>query len=403
MNRLLLALLTLSLTSAVFAQNISQETKAEILEEIGKLVKERAYVGGADFSRWDELQQKHRKEFDEADTHDEFANAVNRAFMEFGFSHLRLLTPRSMQIQRTGKAVGIGISGQIEPGGMRVIRVVPEGPAEKAGIKPGDLIVKADGKPVRGPEQIRGEKDTKVLLEIKRGDSIIEVTVKRSEFSTVTKDELKWIDTKTVMIRVNTFMTGYDRELIDKFFEEASKAERLILDLRSNGGGSTINLYHLAGKVFPPDTSLGKFITRMDAKRYLEKHPGEKDTPENVAKEFGMEIRARGDEEKVYKGQLVVLTDGGTGSASEILASAIQDHKRGKIVGATTAGAVLASTFFRLPEGFSLQLPLMEYVSFGGKRLEGKGVEPDYLLDAKDLANEELVLKAVEKVFIQMN
>ncbi|RMG25777.1 MAG: PDZ domain-containing protein [Armatimonadetes bacterium] len=382
------------------AQPISAESKAKVLEAIGRQIKTNAYVQGVDFSQWDKLVEKFKEEFDKAETQDAFATVVNRAFAEFKLSHLHLQTPRAAQIRTTGKTVGIGVTIQQQPDGLLVTRVIEGGPAEKAGIKVGDVLIEADGKPIRGPEDLRGDEGTKVRVKVRRGEETPEFEITRAEFSVLQKDDIKWIDDKTAIITVHTFATGYDPKRIDELFREAKKAERLILDLRSNGGGAVPNLSHLAGKVLPPYTPLGKFITRRDANRYKEEHPDGSDDPVSVAKEYGWTIGARSQSEKDrFTGELVVLVSPASASASEIFAAAIKDHKRGKIVGTKTAGAVLASTFINLPEGFSLQLPLMEFVTYGGVRLEGVGVEPDEALKPNEVGNDELAVRAALKVF----
>jgi carboxyl-terminal processing protease len=400
MKKMGFSLILAILLPGLFAQPIDQETKDAILKAVAQTIKERAYARGVSFAKWDALAQQYEERFQKAQTHDEFANEVNRALTEFGLSHLRLLTPYAARVQRTGQGVGLGIQAQAEEGGVRVVSVIPGSPAEKAGLEPGDLITHADGKHIKEPERLRGEKGTAVRLTIKRKDgTLLELTIVRDEFSTIRKDTLTWIDEKTALLRVHSFAAGYNRELIDQYFEKIAKAEKLILDLRGNGGGQTLNLFHLAGKFFPGGTSLGKFISRDHARQYLEKHPNGTDDPVEVAKEFGLSLSAFGRGEPPFKGDLVVLVDSGTGSASEILAQAIQEYQRGKVVGSKTAGAVLASTLVNLPAGFALQVPLMEYVSPKGKRLEMTGVTPDVLVEKDVVAKDDALLKIALKAF----
>lgn len=400
-NRVAALLIGICLSAvAAFAQPISREAKERILEAIGRQIKSNAYVKGVDFSRWDTLVEKHKQAFDEAATQDQFAAAVNRAFSEFGSSHLNLQTPRAAEIRATGRTVGLGVTVEVRSDGLLVTRVIEGGPAEKAGIKVGDLLFEADGKPIRGVEDVRGEEGTKVKIRVRRGDETLEFEITRARFSVVQKDELKWIDDKTALLRINSFDTGYDAKRIDELFDEASKAERLILDLRFNGGGAVVNLSHLAGKLLPAYTPLGKFITRADANKFKEANPELPDDPALVAKEFGWTIGARAQRDsKRFEGELVVMVSPSSASASEIFAAAIKEHKRGKIVGTKTAGAVLASTFVRLPEGFSLQIPLMEFVTPGGVRLEGAGVEPDEPLKPSEVGDDEVAVKAALKAF----
>lgn len=389
-----------ALATAAAAQDISDEAKATVLDAITKNVKERAYVGGVDFSKWDTMVASHKDEFNKAKTHDQFALAVNKALNEFGFSHMQLLTPRSAQTRTTGKSVGIGVMIEPDARGIRIVRVIPGGPAEKAGLKPGDVIIKADGVPVDGPERVRGPKDSKVIITVLRDEKEeIEVPIVRAEFTTLVKDELKWLDDKTVMLRINSFATGYDQKAVDAMLDEAQRANRLIIDLRTNGGGAVPNLLHLAGRILPKGTTIGKFITRSHADEYLKENPGASDDPVMVAKKFGWELMGSPGKNKRYEGDVVVLISGGSASASEIFAAAVHDSGRGRIVGTKSAGAVLASVFANLPEGFSLQIPMMEYVTPKGIRLEGNGVAPDFAVEANKIGDDDACLKVAMTAF----
>lgn len=383
------------------AQTMTDESKQTVLDEVGKIISTRAYVGGVDFSKWDEFSAKHKADIMKATTQDAFAGAVNRALDEFGFSHIQLLTPRSSQTRVTGKSVGIGVLIQPDPNGIKIVKVLPGGPAEAAGVKVGDLIIKADGEKVDGPEKVRGPKGTKVVITVLRDGKEIDISIVRNEFSLLVKDELEWIDPKTAYLTINTFATGYDRKLIDGYFEQINgKAERLIIDVHANGGGAVTNLTHLAGKVMSNKSSMGAFITRYQADEYKKAHPGAKDDPVLVAKEGGIVIHPIARREaKPFAGELVVVIGPGSASASEIFAASIEDNKRGKLIGVKTAGAVLASTFMSLPEGFSLQIPMMEYVTAGGKRLEGAGVQPSVKVDVAKLEVRADVMKAATEAF----
>ncbi|MGI8923382.1 MAG: S41 family peptidase [Fimbriimonadales bacterium] len=386
--------------SLASTQTISEDAKANVLAAVGKHVKESAYVSGVDFTKWDSFAFKYDQDFHKATTHEGFAQAVNKALDEFGFSHIQMLTPRAAQTRTTGKSVGIGVLIQPVTNGIRIVKVLPGGPAQKAGLKIDDVIVKADGKPVTSPEEVRGPKDTKVVVTILRDGKETNYTITRGVFSLLVKDELKWIDDKTVMLTINSFATGYSQSAIDGLFDQASKAQRMIIDLRSNGGGSVMSLGHLAGKVFKREVTLGKFITRSHADEFKKKFPDKVADPIAVSKDFGWPVQSFARQNsKTFDGELVVLISPASASASEIFAAGIADNHRGKVVGTKSAGAVLASSFMRLPEGFSLQLPLMEYVTPAGRRLEGSGVAPDITLDPAKLSDDKAWLEAAKLAF----
>jgi carboxyl-terminal processing protease len=397
----MLVLAAVAVASAAAAQQISNDAKEKVLAALGKTIAERAYVGGVDFTKWDSFAATHKADIMKAGTHETFSAAINKALDEFGFSHIQLLTPRAAETRTTGKSVGIGVLIQPDDKGIKIVKVLPGGPAEAAGVKVGDIIIKADGQKVEGPENVRGPKGTKVEITLLRDGKEITLPITRNEFSLLVKDELEWIDSKTAMLTINTFATGYDRELIDKYFEQLDgKAESLIIDLHGNGGGAVINLSHLAGKVLPRNASLGTFITKYHADEYKKANPGLRDDPIAIAKAGGWPVRPSARrEDKPFGGDVVVLIGPGSASASEIFAAAIEDNKRGKVIGNKSAGAVLASTFHPLPEGFSIQIPMMEYVTPSLKRLEGTGVVPTITLDITKLEERELVIKAARDAF----
>jgi C-terminal processing protease CtpA/Prc len=204
------------------------------------------------------------------------------------------------------------------------------------------------------------------------------------------------------LLTINTFATGYDRKLIDGYFDQINaKAGRLVIDLHTNGGGAVTNLTHLAGKVLPVKNSMGSFITRFHADEFKKKNPGTKDDPILIAKSSGIAIHPIARREtKTYAGELVVLIGPGSASASEIFAASVEDNKRGKVIGVKSAGAVLASTFMTLPDGFSLQIPMMEYVTAGGKRLEGTGVAPSLAVEVTKLEERAEIVKVATEAFL---
>src|SRR5690349_21910252 len=100
-----------------------------------------------------------------------------------------------------------------------------------------------------------------------------------------------------------------------------------------------------------------------------------------------------------FKGDIVVLVDGGSGSASEMMAAALKEQLGAKIVGAKSAGAVLASTMLPLSNGFLLQFPLMDYVTIKGQRLEGTGLVPDVVTPAPKFGEEDKGIAEALKFF----
>lgn len=373
-----LALAAGSLLAAAQDPSIAAERKQEVLDAMGKIIENQAFVPGVDFSKWTEFVGKHREKIDKAETESDFAEAVNGALHEFGFSHIVLASPRAARARVERKVVGIGIMVQTEENGLRVVNVFPDTPAEEVGLLPGDLVIEADGKKITPGMTLVGEEGTELSFSILRGEEKKTYTVKRRKYSNVRKDTLTWPNPETVILTVHTFDLSYDRRRIDELMAEASKAKNLILDLRNNGGGVVINMLHLCGHFLDDDTVLGTFINRGLVRQYVRETEGKATDLKAIAEwaEMGKikPLRIRSGQ---FSGNVAVLVNGGSGSASEITAAALKEHRGSPIIGTKSAGAVLVSMMSPLPGGWSLQFPLMDYVTYRGVRLEGNGLVPD--------------------------
>jgi carboxyl-terminal processing protease len=360
------------------AQPITPEQKADVLKSVEEFVTTRAFVPGMDFSKWPSFIEKQSKAVEAATEIPDFTNAINRALREFGASHIRLVTPRAA-VQRTQTStVGVGASVRKEEEGLVVRAVTDGGPAKDAGLQVGDIIIEVNGKPVEETTTLDGDEGTKVELKIKRADGKIElVQVERKRFSTVRPETITWVDDETAIIRVFTFNVGYGRENLEKLFGEAAKAKRLIIDLRSNGGGAVNNLSHFLSHLLPPNTVIGTFVSRQVADRYQRETGKDATDVKAIAEWSTQKMTTRAQRTKHFEGQIAVLVNRGSASASEIAAAALKEHGGAVVVGTRTAGAVLASVYGRLPHGFQLQYPVNDYVTAKGVRLERNPVVPD--------------------------
>lgn len=188
---------------------------------------------------------------------------------------------------------------------------------------------------------------------------------------------LRWVEDDTAMIRLPSFSAGYDEDEITELFEQAKDAKYLLLDLRGNPGGEVENMRHFLGLLLPQGTSVGTFVSKSLATDFARTGKGETSDPVAIAKWARKEFRPRRTRIDPFKGQIAVLMDENSASASEIVANALRESKRSPLVGTRTAGAVLVSTFGRLSHGFRMQYPVGDYVSYGGIRLEGNPLRPD--------------------------
>lgn len=376
----LLSVAALSLAQTTPAKTLTSEQKKDVLARLEKTITNSAYVPGVDFSGWSKKVDSKKAELDKAGSSAEFATAVNLIMREYGLSHVSLFTPEFGTQRVTQKRGGIGIRIQIEEGGVRVTNIFNDSPAKDAGLQVGDLVFECDGKAVKGVEELAGELGQSSNLKFKRGSETLTVRITRREYSTVIPESVKW-EGNYAVLSIPTFDAGYSIENIDKLMTEIrSRAKGVILDLRGNGGGRVTNLQHLAGYFLDPATQpMGTFINRMNVANYEKEHGPTKDIVK-IAESTNFKVRAakrRGVDP--LKVPVAVLVDGGSGSASEMMAAAMKELLKAPVIGSKTAGAVLASLIQPLGDeaGFWIQFPVMDYVTIMGLRLEGNGVSPD--------------------------
>jgi carboxyl-terminal processing protease len=396
---------------------LTTEQKDAVLERTGRLVRERAFATGVDFSRWDQILAKYRSRLDEAETAEQFSRVLNRALNELGISHIDVLAPRAANERRRETFGGIGVTINNRPDALELVEVRENTPADKAGLRAGDLVVAINGNRIsainsRGREddalgRIRGEPGSVVRLTIKRGEEDErDVEVTRGEIPQGIPARVTMIGEDAAVFSLASFTEAYERADIERMFDSIKSRPYLVIDLRSNGGGSVSNLTHLLGLVLRPGTEVGAFVSRRDAQQY-ERTTGEAAAdPAKLAAAKEQKFRARRNPNGVepYGGQIAVLVNGASASASEIFAAAMRELREAPLVGHPTAGAVLLSTYVRMDGGFEMKVPTSDYVTTKGQRLEDSPLRPDYTAGTRwgtrgrrpDLAEDPAVLKALE-------
>ncbi len=287
---------------------------------------------------------------------------------------------KEFQEEVQGEYVGIGvvIAENEKLKLPEIITVFPNTPAEKAGLKKGDIIESADGTSFTGVSldkvsmKVKGKINTTVKLKIKRNDKKVEVTVKREEIH-IPLVETKLLQKGTIgYLRINMFSKGAARQVASALKKlRKQKVEGVILDLRSNPGGLLAECKETASYFIPSGPLLWV--------------KGRTGAPEPL-KVYGHRFNL----------PLIVLVNGGTASAAEILASAIKDYKVGTIVGEKTFGKGVIQQLFILPKGCMTKVTIAEYLTADKETINKKGIEPDIVVKG-DKAQLDEAIKLLEK------
>lgn len=277
------------------------------------------------------------------------------------------LDPHSVYIPASGVAEaaeelqgnfeGIGIEFNIFKDTVNVIYVIPNGPSEKAGLHIGDKIVAVNDSPIVSktlPIQairhlIRGKAGTPVQLTTVRGTALRTVTVTRGRIPLPALDASYMIDATTGYLRLNKFSETTYKEFMEAMEKlKAAGMQKLLLDLRGNGGGYVMQAVNIADEFLDGEKMIVYTQgTNIDRKEY------------KASKEGIFE-----------KGKLVVLVDELTASASEILAGALQDWDRATIVGRRTFGKGLVQEQFGLSDGSAIRLTVARYYTPTGRSIQ---------------------------------
>ncbi|MFN3297996.1 S41 family peptidase [Caldimonas sp.] len=285
----------------------------------------------------------------------------------------------------SGRFVGVGIEIGMEDGLVRVVSPIEGSPAFRAGIKTGDLITRIDDTPVKGMtidqavKRIRGEPNTKIILTIfrKSESRTFPVTITREEIR-VQSVRGRIVEPGYAWLRISQFQ---DRTIEDfaRKLEELFKAEPnmkgLVLDLRNDPGGLLEGAVAVSAAFLPRDA-----IVVTTNGQIPESKATFKASPEYYVRRGGNDPLRRLPE-AVKTVPLVVLVNEGSASASEIVAGALQDHKRAIVMGSQTFGKGSVQTVRQLTADTALKLTTARYYTPAGRSIQATGIVPDLMID----------------------
>jgi carboxyl-terminal processing protease len=285
----------------------------------------------------------------------------------------------------SGRFVGVGIEISQEDGLVKVVSPIEGSPAFRAGLKPNDLITKIDDTLVKGlslndaVKRMRGEPNTKVLLTIYRKDE------NRTFPVTITREEIKTVSVKGKVIEPGygwIRLSQFQERTVDDFarkVEEIYRAEPnlkgLVLDLRNDPGGLLDAAVAISAAFLPENVTVVSTNGQLAESKFIYKA-----APEFYQRRSGADPLKRLPA-ALKNVPLVVLVNEGSASASEIVAGALQDHKRATILGSQTFGKGSVQTVRPLGPDTGLKLTTARYYTPNGTSIQARGIIPDVLVD----------------------
>lgn len=256
------------------------------------------------------------------------------------------------------KITGIGVNIATTSGKVQIISVMEGTPAQFANLQNGDIITSIDGKDVNGlplsdvANMVRGPENTFVELSILRGKDKFTKKVIRKEIKI--KTVRSSVDKNIGYIQIMTFIGSTTPNEFLEALEKTKKSDGLILDLRGNTGGLLPNAIFIAN-LFIPEGNIVSIVGRNG---------------------FRYDIYAQDTEFNVNK-PMIVLVDGASASASEILSGALKDYKKAKLLGSQTYGKGMVQKIIPLPNETGLNLTIAKYLTPNGTDINKKGITPD--------------------------
>jgi carboxyl-terminal processing protease len=276
---------------------------------------------------------------------------------------------RELKVDTSGRFDGVGIEVAVRDGALVVVAPIKDSPAEKLGIQSGDRIVKINGVSTKdlnlgeAVSKMRGRRGSKVTLSLERAGQKhpFEVSIVR-QIINVPSVRAELIEEGLVYVNISGFQTGTARALEKALGDLTQKGtiKGLILDLRKNPGG----LFDQAVALSDIFLDKGVIVTTESRGQEIDRREAH---PEDTQPDY----------------PIVILVDGGSASASEIFAGALQDNKRAEVMGTRSFGKGSVQTVIDLDDGSGLKLTVAYYHTPSGRLIQDRGIDPDIVVPAK--------------------
>ncbi len=291
---------------------------------------------------------------------------------------------KDLQVGTQGEFGGLGIEVGMEDGLIKVVSPIEDTPADRGGVKAGDLIFKLDDTLVKGltlsdaVKRMRGKPKTQIKLSIiRKGETKpLEITLTR-EVIKVQSVKSKLVEDGYGYLRITSFQENTGASVVKHLTDlyKPGSLKGLVLDLRNDPGGLLNTAIGVSAAFLPAKT----LVTSTDGR-----------TPDAKHQFYALpDDYMRGSKDDYIKGlppealkvPIVVLINGGSASASEIVAGALQDHKRAVILGTTSFGKGSVQTVLPLPGGAAIKLTTARYFTPSGRSIQAKGIVPDIVVE----------------------
>ena len=309
---------------------------------------------------------------------------------------------KELQVGTHGEFGGLGIEVGMEDGLVKVVSPIEDTPAYQAGIKSGDLIIKIDDTLIKGMslndavKRMRGKPGSKIVLTIIRKNvpKPLEFTLVRAVIK-VQSVKYKLLESGYGYVRITQFQEQSGENLAAAL-ENLTKRNKgqlkgLVLDLRNDPGGLLTAAVGVSSAFLAKDDLIVYTEGRTeDAKMHLTANP------ENYLRGNGTADYLKGLPEYFKTVPLIVLVNGGSASASEIVAGALQDHKRAVIMGTQTFGKASVQTVLPLGNNTAIKLTTARYYTPSGRSIQAKGITPDILVEDPDTAGQDNIFSLHE-------
>ncbi len=291
---------------------------------------------------------------------------------------------KELQVGTQGKFGGLGIEVGMEEGLVKVISPIEDTPAYRAGVKPGDLIVKLDDTQVKGMtlndavKRMRGKSGTQITLTIlRKGEpQPIVVTLTRAEIQ-VQSVKSKIIEPGFAWVRISQFQEKSADDLarhLGNLFKQGP-VKGLVLDLRNDPGGLLYGAVAISAAFLPSKVLVVSTDGRTEDARkkfYATNEDYLRGLKDDMMKNLPAAVKTV---------PMVVLVNGGSASASEIVAGALQDHKRATLMGTQTFGKGSVQTIMPLGNNTAIKLTTARYYTPSGRSIQAKGITPDLIVE----------------------